>query len=58
MLLLHKPTDICARAMPRVKKGQQKVPILKKTAWHGFATLEVIILCMATWINNVLVRIG
>ena len=26
-----KPTDICAHAMPRAKKGQQNVPILKKT---------------------------
>ena len=29
--LFFKPTDICARAMPGAKKGQQKVPILKKT---------------------------
>ena len=29
--LLLKPTDMCACAMPRAKKGQQKVPILKKT---------------------------
>ena len=30
-LLLPKPTEICAHAMPRTTKGQQKVPILKHT---------------------------
>ena len=29
--LLLTPPNICACAMPRAKKGQQKVPILKKT---------------------------
>ena len=33
--LLLKPTDmyncICSRVMPRAKKGQQKLPTLKKT---------------------------
>ena len=31
VLFLLKPTYIWARAMPRAQKGQQKVPILKKT---------------------------
>ena len=29
--LLHKPTEICTRVMPRARKGQQKALILKKT---------------------------
>ena len=45
-LLLKPPYiySICASAMPRAKKGQQKVPILKKTTVF-FAPLEVITLC-------------
>ena len=30
-ILLLTPPYICACAMPRAQKGQQKVPILKKT---------------------------
>ena len=41
---LNRLTYICASAMPRAKKGQQKVPILKKTTVF-FAPLEVITLC-------------
>ena len=49
---LNRLTYICASAMPRAKKGQQKVPILKKTTVF-FAPLEVITLCQvpSDWVR-------
>ena len=44
--LLPKPTEECARAIPRGNKDQQKVPVLKKP--NGFAPLEVISLWLMT----------
>ena len=52
------PPRICACAMPRATKVQQKVPILKKTTYSALPLLELLIYALNPGANSTFITLS